>query len=397
MRHSPVLPPLFPGDLSILDELFDALPPEATEPAAGQAFSETLRDLLPVDLGGSDQFDFGALGLPEDVPPADAPDLPGVALALPDAASNAAAVAALDHRPVAVPPAFAMAPGFQDSASPITVTNDISSAKGGAPGKPTDGSGGDPGGDGTSGLLTSYLSGGSPSTDFNILINFKGTWTEALQKSFIDTAELISDIIIGDVADVRFRGKIDDITIDAELAQIDGTGGILGQAGVAAYRTDSMLPAYGFMQFDSADAEAFDAIYLFNDIVFHEMMHVIGFGTMWDEMGLVQSTADGLVFTGAQATAEFGAEFGVTEPAGVPVESEGGPGTAGGHWNEAGSDGFGFDNEIMTGFIDGSNYLSDTTIAALDDMGYETVYQPDYDVVANLTLIDAIFNDQMIA
>jgi len=49
--------------------------------------------------------------------------------------------------------------------------------------------------------------------------------------------------------------------------------------------------------------------------------------------------------------------------------STGGVGTAGGHWDE-----FLFDQELMTGYIDSDAYLSDMSIAALEDMGYETVY-----------------------
>lgn len=256
--------------------------------------------------------------------------------------------------------------------------------------------GGGNGGNGDGGVMDSYVSGNSDGSGFNIEIVFEGSWTAALQQSFVDASELISDIILGDIGDVFFRGKtIDDLRIEATLSDIDGSGGILGQAGPTAYRTADFLPAMGIMEFDTADAEAYDAAGLFNDIVFHEMMHVLGFGTMWDNMGLLANGPGGtLEFTGVNAATAFALEFGAGP---VSVETDGGPGTAGGHWNEGGSDGFAFGNEIMTGYINaGGNYLSNTTIAALEDMGYDTVFDAADPLTATSGLNLSIFSDNMI-
>ena len=48
----------------------------------------------------------------------------------------------------------------------------------------------------------------------------------------------------------------------------------------------------------------------------------------------------------------------------IPVESDGGSGTARGHWDEQL-----LLNEIMTGYINQTNYLADFTVAALADLG----------------------------
>ena len=245
---------------------------------------------------------------------------------------------------------------------------------GGNGGGPPGGGGDDgDGGGGGDGLLSSYTSGGNASTSFNIEIEFSGTWTAALQDAFIEAADYISGIILGDITNVRGRFATDDITISASLVDIDGTGGILGRAGPTAYRTASYLPAAGIMEFDIADAETYDALGLFNDIVFHEMMHTLGFGTMWDLMGLTSGTVEGgdIVFTGSNAIAEFEKLLGLSAgtATGVPIETDGGPGTAGGHWDETE-----FVNEIMTGYINNVNYLSMMSVAALEDMGYDTVY-----------------------
>ena len=224
------------------------------------------------------------------------------------------------------------------------------------------------------GVMSEYTSGqglnGFAISDYNIEIDFKGSWAVDLQQDFIDAAEWISSFIVGDIADVFYRGQIiDDVKITAELVEIDGVGKILGQAGPTAIRTADYLPATGVMEFDVADAENYDAMGLFGDIVFHEMMHTIGFGSIWDLKGLVAGSAgtEDPTFTGAGALSEYQVlDAGAT---GVPLEWEYGAGTNESHWHEGT-----FENEIMTGIIDGANYLSDMTIASLEDLGYDTTW-----------------------
>jgi len=102
-------------------------------------------------------------------------------------------------------------------------------------------------------------------------------------------------------------------------------------------------------------------------VIMHEMGHVIGFGTIWGNLGLLRGTASDPRFTGPRATAEYNAIFQTSE-SGVPVENTGGPGTRYSHWRESV-----FDNELMTGWIDRGrpNLLSRVTIASLADLGYQ--------------------------
>ena len=284
----------------------------------------------------------------------------------------------------------------------IAFTDLMFAAKGG-----NGGGGGKPGGGGGGStdpsVLSSYTSEGAnhnSGLDYNIEVSFKGSnWTSALQVAFETAADYISTIITNDISDVFFRGKIiDDIHIDASLSDIDGVGGVLGQAGPTAYRTADYLPATATMQFDIADAANFDSLHLFDDIVLHEMLHSIGFGTMWEMMGLTTGTiADGtLQFNGPDAIAAYIAEFGATGATGVPIETDYGSGTAGGHWDEAT-----FQNELMTGFIgtlddyQEPNYVSGMTVAALEDMGYETQWNLGGPAGVNLPL--APINDALLA
>jgi len=228
-----------------------------------------------------------------------------------------------------------------------------------------------------------YTSGGAASSSFNVTIEFVGTWTTALQSAFTEAADYLSTIILADLPDAIVDGAlIDDITITATLATIDGVGGTLGSAGPRALRGDgTYLPATGAMTFDTADADNQLGLGNWETIVLHEMMHALGFGTLWSLMGLTSGSIAGgdLRFIGANATDTYLTEFPTIAGGdagaflGVPVETDGGSGTAGGHWDE-----LLFDAEIMTGYVDTGGFVSVMTIAAFEDMGYDTVFDNPY-------------------
>src|SRR4029077_3080011 len=132
---------------------------------------------------------------------------------------------------------------------------------------------------------------------------------------------------------------IDDLLIEAQGVSIDGPGKILGQAGPTHLRPASagasaFLPAKGLMSFDTADLAQMQADGTLLDVITHEMGHVIGIGTIWENKGLlVGAGSNNPTFKGAKAKKEFGVLKG-TGPAKVPVENTGGPGTRDGHWRE---------------------------------------------------------------
>ena len=117
----------------------------------------------------------------------------------------------------------------------------------------------------------------------------------------------------------------------------------------------------------------------------------MGFGSKWADMGLLQTFTkkdefgmdqEVLRFIGENATAEYNnkaiADADIYSFNGVLVEMDGGSGTAGVHWDDAL-----FGELLMTGYIDianpGTPTLSSMSIAALEDMGYETFYEPPLD------------------
>jgi hypothetical protein len=236
---------------------------------------------------------------------------------------------------------------------------DWAAASGGTAGKPGGGGGG--GG-------TSFANYTTTASAYNITIEFKGTWTQDLHDVFVHAADRLANLITGDVPDVNVIMKggiklVDDILFTAELKPIDGVGGILGQSGPTSVRTGSYFPATATMQFDSADAANFNSQGLFDEIVTHEMLHGVGFGTIWGYLGLVS----GSDFIGANALAQYNLLLGGGSATGVPLETGGGSGTAGSHWSEAV-----FDHELMTGYIDAApDPLSAMTVASLKDLGYQ--------------------------
>jgi hypothetical protein len=203
-------------------------------------------------------------------------------------------------------------------------------------------------------------------------------WEQIITNDLPDIAGTIQSTICGtSVTGFPSVNGIDDVVIFANITAIDGPGGILGQAGPCATRNSgTKLPAVGIMQFDSADVGSFTAT-AFQDVILHEMGHVLGIGTLWKFKNLLSGAGSGgncgatPTYTGANAKTEFATLGGSGN---IPVEgsSDGsGPGTCDSHWREAT-----FDNELMTGYYNAgvTNPLSRMTIASLKDLGYEVSF-----------------------
>jgi hypothetical protein len=202
---------------------------------------------------------------------------------------------------------------------------------------------------------------------FEITLNISGM-TASQRAVFQTAADRWAEVIVGDLPDITYNGvRIDDVQINARGAAIDGTGGILGQAGPDVVRSSSYLPVLGTMEFDTADLSQLEAEGSLLDVILHEMGHVLGIGSIWQDLGLLQGAGtSNPLFTGAQATAEYNRLFGLSA-AGVPVENQGGAGTRDSHFRESV-----FGNELMTGYLSsGVNPLSRITVASMADLGYE--------------------------
>lgn len=209
---------------------------------------------------------------------------------------------------------------------------------------------------------------------FTIEVRFLGGLTATQKRAFKAAADRWTQIIVGDLPSVRVDGEvIDDILILAQGKAIDGKGKILGQAGPTHLRPSSagkfaFLPAKGIMSFDTADLNNMAKNGTLNDVIAHEMGHVLGVGTIWDEKGLLKGAGtSNPTFNGTAAKKEYRTLRGKgASLKRVPVENTGGAGTVDSHWRETI-----FRNELMSGFIGASgNPLSRVTAASLQDMGY---------------------------
>ena len=237
-------------------------------------------------------------------------------------------------------------------------------------------------------IAVTLVCNASSNGNYDIKLQFSGTaFTPERQQVFEDAAARWSEIIVGDIEDAVFRPdvlnantacgysdqtfitEVDDLIIFANIRLIDGENGILGQAGPVFLRTEGNLPIVGCMEFDSADVANLEAKGSFDEVILHEMGHVLGIGTLWNTFNLLEGScaqASGPSrFNGSGSVTEWQA---LTGPGNVPVEDDFGEGTACGHWDEGV-----FDGELMTGFLEnqGAVPLSRLTIASLKDLGYE--------------------------
>lgn len=163
------------------------------------------------------------------------------------------------------------------------------------------------------------------------------------------------------------------VVIYATVKSIDGVGKVVGSAGPCIIRTVGKLTIIGTMNFDVADLQTIFADGRLNDVILHEMHHVLGFGTLWTNVTpklIVNAGTDNTAFTGAagiQGCVSAGGGQGKCLPT-IPLENKGGSGTADGHWRESI-----FGTEMMTGYVSAPgvpNPLSLMTIGSMADLGY---------------------------
>ncbi len=209
-----------------------------------------------------------------------------------------------------------------------------------------------------------------------------------------------------------------DLVITATMTPLDGVGGILGFAGpgeVASYTGGGPGPfdppsrtwviprtANAFFDTDDFGPNSDLTEEQLTTIVIHEMAHALGFGALWVQNGLIGP--DGNYNYDGFAVTQYRLEAGQFFALSVPVETFGGAGTAGAHWEDGMFDTNGdgildffpgnffnqtdttFRTEYMLGFINTFSqsgqsvitpkFLSKTTLGSLEDIGWATSVGP---------------------
>lgn len=239
----------------------------------------------------------------------------------------------------------------------------------------------------TSGAL-SFDFGATVKTEYHIQVRFFGPPMSGDQQAlFTNAAARISAIVTGHLPDQPLNNMslsdacglpdlptlnetVQDLVIYASVQNIDGTGKILAQSGPCVTRPSSSggLTSVGLMMFDAADLASMSQRGILQDVITHEMLHIVGIGTLWSDKQLVASQ-------GTPSVAYYGVrgKQGCTDNGGmtvcanaVPVENNGVPGTADAHWRETT-----FGNELMTGYVNLNGMpLSAITVGSLADLGY---------------------------
>lgn len=209
---------------------------------------------------------------------------------------------------------------------------------------------------------------------FSITIEPDATIDNSVLALFNDAVSFWESAILGTQEDIDIN-----LVIEASTPPIDGTGGVLGSAGPSVgsfteFTGEYLYASEGSMRFDSADVTNMQNNNTLFDVILHEMAHVIGFGTLWNptftnggtqffQNVYVENSGE---YTGSYALSLYQELFNSSATY-VPIELDGGSGTANSHWDE------GFINnsgELLTGYLDSNPFLSDISLASFADIGY---------------------------
>ena len=223
----------------------------------------------------------------------------------------------------------------------------------------------------TTGYVLSYPGAGS---QFEIELNFGDDIPQAIRDGVAQAAGRWMKIVIGDLPD---QGGIDDLRIDVVSGELPDT--VLATGGPDEFRTGSNLPYHGVVTWSKLDlADSTERAY---QVALHEIAHVLGFGTMWQELKLTEVQLGAPVYTGQAALAMY--KFAVNNSAtSIPVEPNAGDATAGAHWASswAGANG---SYDIMVAKLEqniSARFISTVTVGAIADLGYEVNFsQADLD------------------
>ena len=202
--------------------------------------------------------------------------------------------------------------------------------------------------------------------DYDIELVFSDHFTERQKNVLQYVARRWMAVITEDLPDYEFNQgwsgtcgdqsyeipageRIDDLRI--YMGTFEG-GGAVGYGGPSVMRQETHLPVLGCMAFDLSTANL-----LITGL--HEIGHVLGFGTIWDELGFLQDLDGDTHFNGPLAIAAFD-EAGGSDYTGakVPVQK-----MVGGHWRYSA-----FPDELMR--PGGGSALSAITVQSMADLGY---------------------------
>jgi PKD repeat protein len=220
---------------------------------------------------------------------------------------------------------------------------------------------------------------------FSIVLRYSATFPAKFKPAFEAAVTRWQSIITADVPDSTstflpsqcgVTGQtsvvgVDDLVIWVGTIPYDANNpNLLGQAGPCFSRAASRLTSVGVMEFVDTQMDGLLKANQLTETVMHEMGHILGLGTHWQNLNLAANVLGGNLcgtdpqYIGANAIREYRTLGGTGN---IKLENLYGPGTCEGHWKESV-----FGTELMTGFLNGgvANPLSRMTLASMQDLGY---------------------------
>ena len=190
------------------------------------------------------------------------------------------------------------------------------------------------------------------SSKFKIRVNFTGGSTEDHEIVKM-AAERWEQIIVGKTTTHEYDITMQ-ITFDSNLAD-----NILGQAGVTqyAYVNGKYIPTHGLMILSTKNWEQQKAAKKRDGLtngyytVLHEMGHILGIGTMWHPNKLLNRDGQ---YIGPSALREYRRICRNENIPYLPIENDGGGGTAGYHTEEGLEPNVSLDNRVA--YVDGHTH-----------------------------------------
>lgn len=199
---------------------------------------------------------------------------------------------------------------------------------------------------------------------------------DAKQTADINKAHCIWETVIRGMRVNGYPG----IDIDINISNIDGAGGILGQAywRYANYYTGPsgtyVIPVSGYFEIDAGDLAVMSLTDDFMNVITHEIGHILGMNAQIWGYNYVLGV-NPYHYNGTNGLNNYKKLYNQTFASYVPIETHGGAGTAGSHWDETNLIidvvNRALSLEIMTGYLSSINYLTALTAYSLRDIGFE--------------------------
>lgn len=209
---------------------------------------------------------------------------------------------------------------------------------------------------------------------FNIDLSFSGSssYTDNQRAVFAQAENYWESVISGYQPGIEINSLA--ITIDSFDGEESGSLGYGGPTSLD-YQAGYVLATQGYLSLDTLDVSRLYGDGRLYDLIVHELAHVMGFGTLWGSnlmsingawLGNSLYVKGSYQYTGAAALAAYQANYNRLATY-VPVENTGTPGdgTIDAHWEE---DIFG--RELMTGWMNESNFIGAVTLGSFVDIGY---------------------------